>query len=90
MFFLEKVVVKTIVSEAKSSPVLPIKEYNFNRFTYWGKMNNFNMLQKNPKKNGLNGFTSNLLDNVESEGKLQKIVMNYKDYKLRSGEPTVP
>ena len=60
---------------------LPIKEYNFNRFTYWGKMNNFNMLQNNSKKNGLNGFTSNLLNNVENEGKLQKIVMNYKDYK---------
>ena len=90
MFFLEKIVVKTIVSETKSYPVLPIKEYNFNRFTYWGKINNFDMLQKNPKKSSLNGFTSNLLDNIESEGKLQKMIMNYKDYKLRSGEPTVP
>ena len=60
------------------------KEYNFNRFTYYGKINNFNILKTLPKIQNLNGFSSSLLENINNETKLQKQVMNYKDYKLEN------
>jgi hypothetical protein len=57
------------------------KEYNFNRFIYLGKTSNFQFLKFNPKYLSLNGFHSNLLENLNQETKLQKEVMNYNDYK---------
>lgn len=55
---------------------------NTNRFIYLGKIINFQFLQSVSKVNtSLNGFGSNLLDNLSGETKLQKKVMDYKEYK---------
>ena len=54
---------------------------NTNRFIYLGKLLNFKFLQSESKHNILNGFGSNLLDNLVGETKLQKKVMDYKEYK---------
>jgi hypothetical protein len=54
---------------------------NTNRFIYLGKILNFNFLKSESKQNILNGFGSNLLDNLIGETKLQKKVMDYKEYK---------
>jgi hypothetical protein len=55
---------------------------NQNRFIYLGKIMNFKFLQTKPRFNStLNGFGSNLLDNLEGETKLQKKVMSYQEYK---------
>jgi hypothetical protein len=55
---------------------------NQNRFIYLGKIMNFKFIQTEPKFNSaLNGFGSNLLDNLEEETKLQKKVISYQDYK---------
>jgi hypothetical protein len=59
----------------------PEKEYNRNTFINLGRICNFNFLQKQPKKNKLNGFRSKLLDGVESESILQDEVMSYSKYK---------
>jgi len=60
---------------------LPEKEYNRNTFINLGRISNFNFLQKQPKKNMLNGFHSKLLNGVESESSLQDEVMSYSKYK---------
>jgi hypothetical protein len=53
-----------------------------NRFVYLGKIMNFKFIQTEPKiNNALNGFGSKLLDDLDSETKLQKKVMSYQDYK---------
>jgi len=57
------------------------KEYNSNIFINLDKINNFNFLQKPPKKNRLNGFHSTLLEGVTSESTLQHQVINYRNYK---------
>jgi hypothetical protein len=57
------------------------KEYNRNVFINLGKICNFNILQKPPKKSYLNGFQSKLLEGVESESNLQNEVMSYSKYK---------
>jgi len=54
---------------------------NTNRFIYLGKIINFKFLQSESKHNLLNGFGSKLLDNLSGETKLQKKVMDYKEYK---------
>jgi hypothetical protein len=54
---------------------------NTNRFIYLGKIINFKFLQSESKINTLNGFGSKLLDNLSGETKLQKKVMDYKEYK---------
>jgi len=54
---------------------------NTNRFIYLGKIINFKFLQSESKINTLNGFGSKLLDNLSVETKLQKKVMDYKEYK---------
>jgi hypothetical protein len=54
---------------------------NTNRFIYLGKIINFKFLQSESKINTLNGFGSKLLDNLVGETKLQKKVMDYKEYK---------
>jgi len=61
----------------------PIEPVNIqNRFVYLGKIMNFKFIQTEPKFNvALNGFGSKLLDNLDSETKLQKKVMSYQDYK---------
>lgn len=61
------------------------KEYNNNKFISLGKMSNFIFLQSssNKKTSSINGFASKLLDNLSGETKLQKDVMNYKDYKSK-------
>jgi len=54
---------------------------NTNRFIYLGKIINFKFLKTESKHNLLNGFGSKLLDNLSGETKLQKKVMDYKEYK---------
>ena len=56
------------------------KEHVFNKFIHLGKFSNFQFLQK-PKTNVLNGFYSELLENVCSEAAVQKEVMSYSSYK---------
>jgi len=75
--------VKSENNKVKSDDVkkTPEKEYNRNIFLQLGKISNFNILQKQPKKNKLNGFRSKLLDGVESESNLQNEVMSYSKYK---------
>jgi hypothetical protein len=67
-------------------PAEPEKEYNCNRFIHMGKISNFNLLQKPLKTSCLNGFESKLLENLKSETKLQKDVLNYKNYKISKQE----
>jgi len=57
------------------------KEYTRNTFINLGRICNFNFLQKQPKKNKLNGFRSKILDGIESESTLQDEVMSYSKYK---------
>jgi len=54
---------------------------NTNRFICLGKITNFKFLQSESKQNLLNGFGSKLLDNLSGETKLQKKMMDYKEYK---------
>lgn len=60
----------------------PEKEYNFNRFIRAGYMKDFKPLNVIKDFSKVNGFQSNLLENLASETKLQKQVMSYKDYKF--------
>jgi hypothetical protein len=66
-----------------SKPIIDnTKITNTNKFIYLGKIINFKFLQSESKINtSLNGFGSNLLDNLVGETKLQKKVMDYKEYK---------
>lgn len=60
-------------------------EHNVNRFICMGKIVNFQFIQKPNKISSINGFKSNLLDNLSQETDLQKKVMDYKAFKnLRS------
>jgi hypothetical protein len=53
-----------------------------NRFIYMGKTYNISLLQSMKKLiNTINGFSSQYLDNFNSETKLQEQVLSYKDYK---------
>jgi hypothetical protein len=71
------------LNQKKSNPNIEnIIITNTNRFIYLGKIINFNFLQSVSNVNtSLNGFGSNLLDNLVGETKLQKSVMDYKEYK---------
>jgi hypothetical protein len=64
----------------------PVVEKIRNKFVNLGKICNFNMLQTLPKKNAINGFKSKMLDALSGETQLQKEVLSYKNYKLRSGK----
>jgi len=57
------------------------KEYSRNLFIHMGKVSNFQLLQKVPKKNRLNGFRSTLLNGIECESEIQNEVMSYSKYK---------
>jgi hypothetical protein len=59
----------------------PKKEYNYNRFMRVGNGKDFKILPTIKNYSNVNGFQSNLLENLTSETKLQKQVMSYKDYK---------
>ena len=74
---------KKFSEQKKSNPNIEnIIITNTNRFIYLGKIINFNFLQSVSKVNtSINGFGSNLLDNLIGETKLQKSVMDYKEYK---------
>jgi len=63
----------------------PERVYYRNKFICMGTIRNYSITQKIKKENKLNGFHSNLLNNISSEAKLQKEVMNYKDFKLKRG-----
>jgi hypothetical protein len=68
-------------SQQKSNQIIEPPITNKNRFIYLGKIINFNFLKTESKLNILNGFGSNLLDNLIGETKLQKKMMDYKEYK---------
>ena len=68
-------------NQQKSNQIIEPSITNKNRFIYLGKIINFKFLQSESKPNILNGFGSNLLDNLIGETKLQKKVMDYKEYK---------
>jgi len=80
-FSVQKIQQKS--NQKKSNQIIepPITITNTNRFIYLGKLLNFNFLKSESKENILNGFRSNLLDNLVGETKLQKKVMDYKEYK---------
>jgi|SaaInlV_150m_DNA_3_1039698.scaffolds.fasta_scaffold03481_4 hypothetical protein len=53
-----------------------------NRFIYMGKLYNINLLQRMKKPaNKMNGFSSQYLDDFNSETRVQDQVLSYKDYK---------
>ena len=70
---------KTIIY--KKQVAEPEKEYNFNRFMRVGYIKDFKPLNVDKDFSKVNGFQSNLLENLASETNLQKQVMSYKDYK---------
>ena len=59
----------------------PTRVYHRNKFIFIGPVRNYTPIQKPKKENKLNGFNTNLLDNITSETKVQKQLMNYKDFK---------
>jgi len=69
------------LNQKKSNENIETPITNTNRFIYLGKIINFKFLQSESKHNLLNGFGSKLLDNLSGETKLQKKVMDYKEYK---------
>ena len=59
-----------------------MKNVNINRFIYKGKILNFSILQKMPRKKTIIPFTnSKFTEMFEEEHELQKTVMSYADYK---------
>jgi len=77
-----------VADKPKKIPIIdirieePVKEYNFNRFIRVGYIKDFKPLNVVSDFSKVNGFQSNLLENLASETKLQKQVMSYKDYKF--------
>lgn len=71
-------------SVADKTPVAEKKEYVRNKFIYLGKTVNFKFLQTTDNRtagNPLNGFKSNIIDNLSGEVSLNKSIMNYREYK---------
>jgi hypothetical protein len=62
-----------------------------NRFICLGKTTNYSILQKvaTNKRSSLNGFHSNMLNNLTGENDLQMKVLSYKDFKNRI-QPSQP
>lgn len=57
-------------------------EYKKNTFLYLGKMNNFQILQKQPKpRKILAKFTSPLLDSIEKDSGIKRDAFSYKQFK---------
>ena len=77
-----------VADEPKKIPIIvskigePEKEYNFNRFMRVGYVKDFKPLNVVKDFSKVNGFQSNLLENLSTETNLQKQVMSYKDYKI--------
>ena len=71
---------------------MPAKIYYRNRFICLGKTTNYSILQKvdvSNKQNSLNGFHSNMLNNLTGENDLQMKVLSYKDFKNRQSSPLI-
>lgn len=65
--------------DKKTQPII------HNNFVCIGKIINFSFLNKVEKPvPSINGFKSNLLDNLSAENNLQKQVLSYKDFKGRT------
>ena len=57
-------------------------EYKKNTFLYLGKMNNFDILQKQPKpRKVIAKFTSPLLDSIEKDSGIKREAFSYKHFK---------
>jgi len=69
------------LNKKKEESTIETPTTNTNRFICLGKITNFKFLQFESKHNLLNGFGSKLLDNLSGETKLQKKVIDYKEYK---------
>ena len=67
----------------------PKRVYYRNKFICVGPVRNYSPIQTPKKINKLNGFNSNLLNNITSETKLQKQVMNYKDFKNKNSSTNI-
>src|SRR6056300_440894 len=67
----------------EKGPSKPERVFYRNKFVSLGPVRNYSIIQPIKKDNNLNGFKTNLLNGVVSESKLQKEVMNYKDFKLK-------
>lgn len=67
----------------EKGPSKPERVFYRNKFVSLGPVRNYSIIQPIKKDNKLNGFKTNLLNGVVSESKLQKEVMNYKDFKLK-------
>jgi len=76
----------TTSKDTNDAPTATIT-YHRNKFVCVGKISNYSFINK-PKKNvnAINGFNSNLLNNLAAETTLQKKVLSYKDFKNR---PTI-
>jgi len=72
---------KKLDKEQSNNDDKPKRIYYRNKFIYIGPVRNYIPIQKPKKENKLNGFNSNLLNNITSEAKLQNQVINYKDFK---------
>lgn len=59
----------------------PPRVYFRNKFICLGRMRNYSILTKPKIQHQSNGFQSNLLNTISGETKLQKEVMNYKNFK---------
>ena len=79
---LKKPLPLTVYNKIEDVKKEPEKEYNFNRFIRVGYIKDFQPIQVTKDFSKVNGFKTDLLNNVVSETKLQKQVMSYKDYKL--------
>lgn len=68
----------------KDKNVEPEIIYHRNKFVCIGKIVNFSFIHKmKHTENHINGFHSNLLNNLAAETTLQKQVLSYKDFKNR-------
>jgi len=68
-------------NDKKNEPEI---SFHRNKFICIGKIVNFSFINKlNQKENYINGFHSNLLNNLAAETTLQKQVLSYKDFKNR-------
>jgi hypothetical protein len=73
----------------KSIITQSMKDICKNRFIYMGKMCNIGFLQPVKKYiNTMNGFSSQHIDDLNGETKLQSHVMSYTDYKRSTKTPT--
>ena len=68
-------------NDKNSESEKPKRVYYRNKFVCLGPVRNYSIIQKVKKENTMNGFHSNILNNISGETQLQHKVMSYKDFK---------